>query len=108
MKHDRWYGGVRCVHDRVTCVQIKMAISRRRRLFGAPVKFTDSIVKEDDSYSSTFSIASQAAPEAELHRRERSVAVQASARVTDSSAQTNWSRSTCVLTSHSPLSGPIL
>ncbi len=74
--------------------QIKMAISRRRRLFGAPIKFSDSINKEDEAYGSTIDIRTQPALENELHRRERHIGIQANPFYTESSAQTHWC--TCI------------
>ena len=76
----------------VLALQIKMLISRRRRLFGAPFKFGDSVVKEEsDAYTSTIDIKSVPANvEAELHRLERSIGVQANPTHTDTASQTHW------------------
>jgi hypothetical protein len=73
--------------------KIKMLVSRRRRLFGAPFHFDDSKPKEEsDPYPASVEIKSNPINvDNELHRLERSIGIQANAPLVDVSVQTNWS-----------------
>ena len=73
---------------------IKMTISRRRRMFGAPVTFSDSNDAPEGETAST-SVTVKSAPlvvgaPPELHRAERDIGVQSVPELVDEGMQTNW------------------